>query len=71
MRMDLTANRGRPNADQQLLNRKNIEEDEDNALLMSPLLDGFSLNEKKWSEYTTSMPQHVAEVDISHSEFSG
>ena len=45
------ANRRRPNADQQLLNRKNIEEDNMNAFLMSPLLDGFSLNEKRWSEY--------------------
>ena len=52
--MDLMANRGRPNEDQKLLNRKNTEADDDNSFLMSPLLDGFSLNEKKWSEHITS-----------------
>ena len=46
----LMAKRGRPDKDKQLLNRKDVEEKEEHLFLMSPLLDGFSLNEKRWCE---------------------
>ena len=45
-------NRGRPDDDEQEWNRNQILADEEYLLLMSPLLDGFSLSEKRWSELT-------------------
>ena len=46
----LTVKRGPPDKDEQLTNRKDFEGKEKHLFLMSPLLDGFSLNEKQWCE---------------------
>lgn len=43
--------RVRPDDEQIGTNRKEVEKDENNLFCMSPLLDGFSFDDKKWREF--------------------
>jgi hypothetical protein len=47
-----TTSKKRPNADKQEKNKKTMLEKQQYLLLMSPMLAGFSLKERKWRKFS-------------------
>ena len=58
--------RPRPDEHQQKVNREQVEQDEDNLWLMSPVLDGFSLNDKTWMNF---LVEHVEPLKLDDSAY--
>ena len=58
--------RPRPDEHQQKVNREEVEQDEENLWLMSPVLDGFSLNDKIWMNF---LVEHVEPLKLDDSAY--
>lgn len=65
---ELSALITRPRLDkhQQKVNREQVEQDEDNMWLMSPVLDGFSLNDKTWMNF---LVEHIEPLKLDDSAY--